>query len=211
VLENINKYYSSLESFNIAVNYTMYRGYTGNDATESYAGSIYKDGEISGMKVLKSKAWVFPNAQLSIDTANKKLYYTKTKRGGIKNSPIDTKTFSTYYKESNTEVKGDVLRYEMVLKDNRIPSPYRKIVLYINTKTYQLEKQAFFFANKMPFVDKEGNHINDFGRLEIAFETNKKSEATPKLSDFLVIKNNTIQLASSFKSYTLIDQTKYTN
>lgn len=209
VLEKINDYYSTNKHYNIEVSYKMYRGYTGENITESYTGNLYKDGNITSMEALNAEIWIFPNAQLTIDTANKSIYYTKTAIGAIQNSPIDTKTFSRFYKEKASETKGNTLRYEMVLKNIQIPSPYSKIVLWVNATTYELEAQELFFANKLPFVDEAGNRVNDYGRLKILFQSSKNAKQTLKLSDIITIKNNTVQLASRFNSFTLIDQTKH--
>ena len=208
-LAKIETYYKTAKSFSIQVKYNMYKGHTGNHLTESYEGTMTKNGAVSQIKILGSEILQFPEAQLTINKDNKTLVYNEISGESLKKSPLDVSTFLKYYKETSTKVSGNMLIHEMVLKNNQMPIPYSKIVIYINKANYQLVKQELYLSTKVPFVDEKGKDTKDVARMEISFKYNKKSMTkTPRLKDYVQLEpNKKVRLTQAYAAYTIIAPT----
>ncbi|MEP1490173.1 MAG: hypothetical protein ABJK28_17270 [Algibacter sp.] len=208
-LTKIESYYKSLSEFNFEVEYKMYKGYEGNHITESYKGTMYKNGDVSQIKILGSEIIQFSDTQLTITNDNKTLIYNKISEDVIHKSPMDVSSFLKFYKETNTEIKGNVLIHEMVIKNAQIPMPYNKIKVYVNKETSEIERQVLYLATKVPFVDENGKEAPDVGRMEISFKKNPKSVSkVPELNDYVILDSqNNVRLAKAFTAYTIINQT----
>ena len=210
VLSNVEAYYKTKEVIDLEVEYKMYRGYTGDNLTESYTGFLYKNGEVLQMKILGSEIVQFPQAQITIDQENKTLYYNKVTDDKPQNSPLDMSAFLTFYKEGSTRITGNNIIIELIKKNAKIPISYNKIILTVNKESYALEKQELYLATKVPFVDNEGNDMEDVGRIKVTFKTNPTpANKKLKLEDYVVLeRNNKVLLAKPYKEYSIIDQTK---
>ncbi|PKP12509.1 MAG: hypothetical protein CVU08_10145 [Bacteroidetes bacterium HGW-Bacteroidetes-3] len=206
-IDKIEAYYKTVNPLNLELTYTMYKGVTGNQITESYKGSIYKNKTISSMKVLGSEVLQFSEVQLLIDNEQKTVIYKKNEHHFLEKSPLDMSSFLAYYKEASAVIKEHHLVYEMILKNISIPVPYNRIVLYINMDTYAIEKQELYLSNKVPFFDKEGKQTDDIGRMEITFQSSSNPiKDAPKLQDYVLLKPE-LQLVQRYANYTIIDQT----
>ena len=204
----IENYYKTVKKFNFQIEYKMFRGYSGNEVTESYKGSIYRYGDISQIKILGSEILQFPEAQLTINSENKTIRYNKISKDVIQKSPVDVSTFLKFYKETSAKISGNILIYEMVLKNAQIPIPYNKIIIHVNKDTFEIEKQIFYFATKVPFVDESGDETLDSARMEISFKQNSfTTQKVPKLNDYVFVEGNNVRLAKAYQTYTIIDQT----
>lgn len=208
-LAKVETYYKSLNEFDFEVEYKMYKGYTGNHITESYKGSMCKKEDVSQINILGSEIIQFPDTQLIIDNENKTLIYKKISEDVMQKTPMDVSAFLKFYKETNTQISGNVLIHEMEIKNVQIPIPYNKIIVHVNKDTYKIEKQVLYLATKVPFVDENGKETPDLGRMEINFEQNSKSlKKTPKLNDYVFLdSNNKVHLAQAYNRYTIINQT----
>ncbi|MDO5981449.1 hypothetical protein [Flavivirga spongiicola] len=204
-LAKVETYYKTAKTFNLQVKYNMYKGHTGNHLTESYEGTMTKNGAVSQIKILGSEIIQFPNAQLTINKANKTLVYNEISGKGLKKSPLDVSTFLNYYKETSTKVSGNMLVHEMVLKNNQMPIPYNKIVIYINKANHQLVKQELYLSTKVPFVDDNGKDTEDVARMEISFKHNKKTMAkAPRLKDYVLLEpNKKVRPTQAYAAYTI--------
>lgn len=208
ILDQVNTYYETNQNYNLEATYTMFRGYTGQNITEQYTGLLYKDSTLTRMQVLNSEVLLFSEALITVDRSNTTIYYSDNVIDMIPGNPIQVTAITQLYKEDKVSTIDNTIRYEMIPKTSLIPNPYNKIVLVIDSKTYQLKKQEFYFANKLPFVEKQNKHISDFGRMEITYKERLQIPEKLKLSDILTIKDNNIQLASSYKAFKLVDRTK---
>lgn len=208
-LAKVETYYKALETFHFDMVYNMYRGYSGENLTESYSGTVSKQGGVSQIQILGSEIIQFSNKQIVLNKADKTLTLRNVNAEAMQQSPMDISKFLKFYKASNTKVSGNYLVHEMVLKNSNIPMPYSKIVVYVNKTNYSLEKQILYMATKMPFTDANGKQTPDAGRLEVTFKQNVSgNKPTPKLSDYLRCEpEDTCRLANNYKTYTLIDQT----
>ena len=206
-LKKVETYYKSLKAFDFQMKYTMYKGYTGNHVTESYEGTMCKNGAVSQIKILGSEIVQFPDVQLILNKENKTLQYNKTSNHVNQKSPVDVSAFLNFYKETVTDIKDDTIIHEMVLKNTQVPIPYSKIVIYVNKNTYEIEKQILYLATKVPFVDEDGKETPDVGRMEISFKRNSSTHKAPRLNDYVLIHSDKVSLTKAYQDYTIIDQT----
>ena len=206
-LSKVETYYQTVNEYSLQVEYKMYRGYSGNEVTESYKGFMSKFGDISQTEILGSQILQFPEAQLVIDSKNKTLTYRKTSRDVAQKLPMDISTFLKFYEETATNIKGNILIYEMKLKNSQIPLPYNRLLIHVNKDTYEIEKQVLFFATKVPFVDESGKETLDSARMEITLKNNSIKQRVPRLNDFVVVEDRKPHLTKAYQAYTIIDQT----
>jgi len=207
ILNKVFDYYKTAESYSYNCTYNMYRGFTGNIITESYKGTIFKDGNISRITALNSEILSYPNAQLTISNDSKLIIYIKKRVDFVEKSPVDISLFLKYFEGNIVSQENNIIKYEMTLTKNNFQIPYQKVVFYINKTNYSLIRQELFFATKLPFKNAEGESVNDFGRMEIIFSPNNHSlKNIKKIEDFLIIEKDTIKLTKAYQNYQLIDQ-----
>ncbi|WP_428741887.1 hypothetical protein [Tenacibaculum sp.] len=206
-LEKVEAYYKTTKTFNLEVEYAMYRGYTGSYQTESYKGSMYKNGDVTQIKILGSEILQFPKVQLTINDENKTLVYNPITDKSMQKSLLDIASFLKFYKEASTKVSGNTIIHELVVKNTQLPIPYNKIILHVNKNNYSIQKQILYLSTKVPFVDEAGKDIEDVGRMVITFKTSPVSIKAPQLQDYVVLEpNKKPHLAKAYAAYTIIDQ-----
>lgn len=207
ILKKVETYYKSIEVLDIEMEYKMYKGFTGNHITESYTGTMYKNGDIMKVKILGSEIVKLPDAKIIVNNNDKTVMYNKIKENTIMGSPVDMSSFLKYYKESNIQYLGNTIVQEMVQKHLQMPLPYNKIVLYIDKTSYQIKKQELYLSTKVPFVDEKGKGVPDFARMEISFKANPKPTIkVPNIKDYVFVSSsNNIKLSHNYANYTIID------
>ena len=209
-LSKVSAYYKAQAILNLEMEYKMFMGYDGKQPTESYKGTLYKNGEVTQVKILGSEVLHFPQAQIAISEENKTLFYNKIDQPTEQNLPTEVASFLKFYEATSLNHEGNILIVELKKKPNPLTIPYSKITLYINQNSYAIDKEVMFLATKVPFVDKDGKDVEDVGRIEVTFSSVfSSSEKMPKLEDYVILgPNNQVELAKAFKDYTILDQTK---
>ncbi|MFI0428879.1 hypothetical protein [Mariniflexile sp. HMF6888] len=206
-LAKVEAFYKTTKVFNLDVEYAMYKGYTGTHLTESYKGSMYKNGAVTQIKILGSEILQFPKAQLTLNEENKTMVYSPITEKTLQKSPLDMSSFLKFYKEVSSEVSGNTIIYELVVKNKQLPIPYNKIILHVNKDNYSIKKQVLYLSTKVPFVDENGEDTEDVGRMVITFKTNPTVVKVPKLQDYVILESNKKpRLVKAYTSYNLIDQ-----
>lgn len=207
VLEKLQRAYTKQSGYDIKMTYTMYRGYKGNEVTEKYNGTLYKNGDTFIMKALDMEALQFPEGQLRIDHKSKNIYYTK-QSGKIEN-PTDISKILQFYKPVSLVNRQGINIIEMDIKSRQLPIPFQKVILHIHKEKNTLLKQELYFAQKMPFITTAGKEEYDAARVEIELKDNTdgKPIRQKKLSDYVIRQGNQLILADIYNTYTLIDQT----
>lgn len=212
VLEKTTDYYSNIKEYQIDMTFTMYRGITGDNITESYMGSVQKTKTCTVNTVLGVEVYQFPDVKLVVDTAKKNIIYSKS---GASNGsgPIEIESLLNYYDKTKLNDGGKEWICEMVSTQKTFNQlPYGKVVLYINKKNYSVSKQVLYFSSLIPFKSKSGNEMEqDYGRLTIDLKNQPgKRETKNKLSDFIITSvDGKINVHKDYASYELINQTDY--
>jgi hypothetical protein len=208
LLEKVNNYYKTVQFYNVESTYNMYRGFTGKSVTESYKGTMYKNGQVSVVKVLGQGIIMFENVQLIVNDADKTITYTKNDAESVQKNLIDVDKLSKYYDFTSIKDDKKVIIYEMTLKNKDLPLPYSKLIFHINKTDNSLVKQELFFATKLPFKNKDGEMSNDNGRMEIIYNPSNTPIKNIKLEDYITTDSkDRIHLSKAYKNYQLIDQT----
>ena len=208
LLDKVAAFYENSSAYQVELTYNMHRGLTGNNITESYKGSIIKNGSFLKMELLDSEILQFKEAQLIIDNSAKQVLYID-KSTGLDNSPLNISAYLDYYTKTVVTNKGNIIVCEMVPQEISGQLPYGKVVLYINKDTYSLEKQELFFSNLIPFKNENNEDVNDYGRLVIELKHQKLNEdqKTYKLSDYISISSgDEASLTGKYSGYNLIKQ-----
>ncbi len=205
ILQKVEAHYKARNTFNYSMTYNMYRGYTGTDIVENYTGTIQKKGDVVLVHVLGNEVVQFPEHHIVLNKKEKTLVYTTNQQ--IQTAPVDISRFLQFYKIVKTKEEGGILVYELLLKDTPLPIPHKKIDLYINKNTLEIDKQILYLGTKVPFKDSNGAKVLDVGRIEIMVKPNTKDVMVkPKLEDYIELDaSSKVRLAQNYKTYTLID------
>lgn len=213
ILDKSTKFYEAKNQYNIDMKFTMHRGISRDNPTESYNGNMQRKGTYIKNVVLTTTVYQFNNIKIIVDESTKTIVYEKMDVDNVQNDPLDLSAFLKQYKKSQVLDNGDEWICEMVsTQKNFVQTPYGKVLIHVAKNDYEIKKQILFFSNRIPFKTKEGTRTEpDFGRLVIDFSYHNESEIEQKVLDDFIIKsaNNSIQLKEDYKSYQLIDQTKY--
>lgn len=210
ILAKVTERYEQEEKYQIKVTYTMYRGFTGDNVTESYHGTMRKIRDFSDFEVLGRSIVQFPKIQLIIDQKKKVITYTEKKTADHQNSPLQVIDFLKTYDNTKVTEKGNMLLCEMMSSAKNVQLSYSKVVLYIDETSYEIKKQELFFANVIPFVNKEKNKREmDVARLIITMDSQPDvAIKKPTISQFIVKKaDGKLETALTYKNYQLINQT----
>ncbi|GAA3591166.1 hypothetical protein Q4Q39_15830 [Flavivirga amylovorans] len=213
LLNKVSNFYLNKNQYHIDMTFTMYRGITGNEATESYTGTMEKNDKYNKNSILGTLVYRFPEAQLIVDNNQKRVIYNDLDTSEMQNYPVDLSAYMKYYDKSQILEEGNQWVCELVVSQNTFSElPYGKVLLYINKNDYSITKQVLFFSNLIPFQGKEASDIEqDYGRLHIDLSYNFNKEIEKKELAYFITKtaNSKIQLQKDFASYQLIDQTEY--
>lgn len=206
VLADFEKNYTTNDSYDLALVYTMYKGFTGHKITEQYKGSLYKEGTTFRMTAMENEVVQFDKKQLNIDHQTKQIYI-RNKVKEVEN-PTHIVRLLQYYAPVTMQTKGDRYIIEMAIKNSQLPLPFQKMRLHIHKETKILLKQTLFFAQKQAFVTTDGNEL-DTARLEIEIEEQalEKRVSPITLSDYVITENSGYIAADNYKNYNIIDQT----
>lgn len=215
VLDKASHLYLSKKEYLVDMTFTMYRGVSGNNITETYKGTMAKKGAYTKNEVLDTKIYIFPEANITIDEKQKILNYTPLKTNPQQKTPIDLSVFLEYFKQNKLQDSGKEWICEMVSEANMFSQiPYGKVLIHINKSDYRITKQVLYFSRLIPFQKENSSDIEqDYGRLVIDLKHNwNPSIEEKKIEDFLVVKpNHKVQLHTAYATYQLVDQTEYNN
>lgn len=213
VLDKSMQFYAMKDQYHIDMKFTMHRGLSGENPTESYEGSMQKKGEYIKNTALSTIVHQFQSAKVVIDESTKTMFYEKLEADAIQNAPINLNAFLEQYKKSQVHDNGSEWICEMVAETNNfVQTPYGKVMIYVDKDNFEIKKQVLFFTNRVPFNIENGSGTEpDFGRLVINLKYRDDIEIQPKqLKEFLVNDTgNALKLQEEYASYKLIDQTEY--
>ncbi len=208
LLQKANGFYTDTGSYEIAMTYTMYRGLTGNRATESYKGTVQKQDRYSKTTMVGSDVINYGKEVLLVDHRDKLISYQKNSGRHHSYSPVHLDGFLLNFKKTQLIDKGNYWICEMSNTQKVTQIPYGKVHFYVDKDTFTITRQVLFFNNKVPFKGKDGEREMDFGRLQVDLEhrLDVKIVKVP-LGDFIVEdQNGKIALQKAYKSYTYIAQ-----
>ena len=211
VLDKVTQFYKGEDSYRIEMTFSMMRGITGNTITESYKGTMEKNGSYGRNLFLETEIHRFPNAQLAIDTKNRVV--TLSDLGPEQNSPAEVASLLDYYTKSQL-IDGGSGEWvcELVSEGNGFSQlPYGKIEVYVDKENFSVAKQVLYFSNLVPFADGEsGSTVQDYGRLVIEMEHELNADiAIRRLKDFIAEKaDQDRKLIGQYMNFQLIDKTK---
>jgi len=206
LLQKIVKKYKETPSYEIGVTYTMLRGLTGNHSTETYTGTVQKQGTTNVFSAMGSEIIQTPGLKLVIDHAHKQIRYTHQKETSLQGSPVDISGFLTYFKVAGVEEKNNQWVCELLRTENQMQLPYAKVILYIDKDTHYLNQQELLLANLVPFKEGNGSKM-DYGRLLITLDHTKNPDnKIVQLSDYVLQEKDKLQTTEKYQDYTLIQQ-----
>ena len=208
VLEKVSSYYEKLNTYEIAMTYSMYKGLTGEKITEQYEGTLSRKGALRNLNILGSEMISDGQKQLVVDHASKQMAYFDQGGNAQHENMLDLTYLLETFSHNQLRQEGKYLICELLPSSGAIQSPYGKIELYINSANYSIEKQVFYFANLIPFKNDDGlGSVSDYGRLIVSFE--QKTLSANRIHDFdhyLSRSGSNLTVSSSYQQYQLINQ-----
>ena len=187
VLTKVATLYKDTPSYAMEMEYTMFRGLTGENITESYSGAVTKISGVYHYSIMGAEIIQWPTEKIVIDSNQKMMVYSKEIATDPTTSiPGDISNLLHYYKENAARIEGDHLICELVAKNSVNPLPYGKIIITANKDNYNLIQQELFFSRQLPFKDGDAM-VADFGRLQI----NMSPMQSPKDTSEFIVQNYT--------------------
>ncbi len=206
LLQQIVKAYKETPSYEIGVTYTMLRGLTGNNSTETYTGELIKQENINRFTAMNSEMIQTPGVKIVVDHSHKQIRYTYKQGPSLEGSPVDISSFMTYFEVADIREENNQWVCELIRNKKEVQLPYAKVVLYIDKNTQFLNKQELVFATLLPFKEGNGSKM-DYGRLMIELHHKKDSGVKAlQLSDYVIPHNDKLETVEKYQDYSLIEQ-----
>lgn len=209
IIKKSHDMYTNLDRYSFETNYKSFGSYDDTEVLENYNGKmIRKDKQV----YLRTNNTIFLNSQ----DKNLKIYgdekvieaYKAVKQDAIKQSPIFITEMLKQYKHKDFE--ESTKHFICTLQAGYITQmPYGKIIIYINKKTYAIEKQIFYMLAKLPYVsNKTGERKTGNPRIEIelkSFKTtiNNQELNQINLSNYVKTSGSKLLAVGEFKDFTI--------
>nr|WP_299384836.1 hypothetical protein [Allomuricauda sp.] len=213
VLNKVTQFYKSTSNYSVEMEFSMLRGLSGNKITESYTASMERNGDYLKNEISGTSVFVFPEGQIIMDNNTKKITYSKAVNLANLTATFDMGLFLQHYKKSQLLDKGNHWICEMVTTHRNFSQlPYSKIELHINKEDYSISKQVLYFANLVPFHNKQSKTTEqDYGRMmiQLSHDFDAKVERR-EMSDFVtVLPNKELRLQAAYNNYQLVKETQH--
>jgi len=208
LLERASAYYIETPSYQVKTQYKMLKGLDGKEATESYDGYIIKNNDDYQVKIGNNLMLLNASNQLSIDH-DQKIMLIKKAQKNVSNTTVNVQQLLESYQEASVKKEKNYYKCELLPKKGQPNIAYAKIILWIDSSSYELQRQEMYFSSQLPFRLEDGNVVMDFGRMMVEMSTQQE---TLKMDawDVYIKKNSngSFEVTDAYSNYKLIDETK---
>nr|WP_143404147.1 hypothetical protein [Gaetbulibacter sp. 4G1] len=205
LLKSVESKHKNLEAFHTQVVYSMFNN-NSDTASESYTGYILKKEGVIYIKLLGAEVLQFPEVHILVDNDSKILTCSKSVNSNEQDTPLDVSKFLKLYTIASETTIKNTLILNMNLNKAAIHIPYKKISLFINKNTLEIEKQVLYFSGEFDSTNIKQTPEKT-SRLEVVFK-GIAIEPPPKLERYVTITSDKkITPSTVFAGYKIIDQT----
>lgn len=205
VLKKASERYEKEDYMTFNTQYTLFLDYTTKNPHEQYKGMVLKKGKTSYFKIKDTEFVSFNDYGLKINHEKKAALIEKG-RQQIEQSPLSIDSYLKGFKIVMKESSPDYYICELT-PDKISQLMIAKIILYIKKSDYSINKQQFYFLEKMESEDKTGKVVQTTPRLEVVFSPRTKNakgdDMLLKKENYFTLKNNQPVLAKRLSKYQL--------
>lgn len=190
------------------MSYNLFLDYNSKKVYEHYKGYFLKMGKSTYIRIKNTEFVTFEdNKGLKINHDEKAIQFMSDRNPGINESPLE---LTSYLKSFPTRtLSSDATYFICELKPNKISQiMFSKIILYINKNDYRIEKQLFYFVEKMEGKTPDGKTVYTIPRLEIVYSPRKRDAKNDrsliKKGSYFTETKTEIKLVKKLSPYKLI-------
>ncbi|MEW4923130.1 hypothetical protein [Algibacter sp. 2305UL17-15] len=208
IFEKVKNNYETKNFYSFNIKYQLFKSANATVVEEFYTGKIIKNEAKYYSKINNTEFIQIEDIHLKINHDEKAMLYLKQPVSSY-NSLIELASFLKFFEQTNIELKQDTYVCELVSKNITV-LPYSKVIVYIDAKTYCINKQVLFLLNQQNFEDDKGNIIASNPRLEIIFSPvnhNPISGEKFVLSKYVSLIDGNIKPSKHLKGYQIINTT----
>ena len=209
IIKKSHDMYANLQRFRFEADYKSFGSYDDTEILENYNGKMIRDNKQVYLRINNT---IFLNSQ----GKNLKIYgdekvieaYKEVKQDVIEQSPIFITEMLNHYKHKDFEETSG--HFICTLQTGYLTQmPYGKIVIYVNKKTYAIERQIFYMLAKLPYVsNKTGERKIGNPRIEIELKNFKTTISDQELnqislSNYVKTSGSKLTTVGEFKDFTI--------
>jgi hypothetical protein len=207
-LEKVRYNYEDVESFEVYMNYMLFKGFNSDTVLSEYNSVFYKKGDNSYRKINDTQIVVVDGIELNIDHVQKLM---------ILSTPRDLSAFDFNLKNTLKQCdkvivgsrNGNIL-ITMIIKD-KIDLPFGKMELEIDKKHF-IKEVVIYYNTKTNFAGSYFDQDYDFPKLVVqynGFKTKwKDKENLLQLKNYISVTESGIFGAGIHSSYQILDYRK---
>ncbi len=203
-LEKINANYNSLKSFEIMLNYKLYKGHNGTDLRDEYESKLSMAGSRRHRKIYAEEVITTETKSLVLNHELKTIQVLP----GVKAKLFD-QDLSTIVRQCAaikiTDTNNGKLLSITFKKFSSVQ--YAKIDVLIDAN-YWVKKMTLFYATQMNYSRDHFHPDMDYARLEVDYSKIKKnwkdSEGLTKLSNYVIKEGSIYNVSGQYKNYEII-------
>ena len=204
LLTEAQRLYEQTPDYVLHMEYTMYQGAKGKETLISYPGELVKDGANYYSKIHNTETFILGQEYLKINHDQKRGYYAISEQQTTENPTVNIASFLVYFKDK--VLKETDTHYICVLNATGVTVlPYGKAEIYIDKTSGHITQQVLHYLSKQKFVDKQGNTVWDYPRLQIdftGFETTiDPYKAKFNLAEYIEVTSKKIIPKNSLQGY----------
>lgn len=206
LLQKVRKNYEKVESFEMELTYSLFKGHAGNTPVETYKSTYNKTKESYYRNVLKNEFIDHPEYSILIDHANRQVLLSKPNLGA---SPIiDLKKVLSYCAKIETQqLENGLTQLQVEIKNNN-DIPFSKIVYQID-KEHWIKEVTLYYVTETNFSGSYFEKDLALPKLKVEYKklSNKwkDKEKRTELATYIQQETSIPKLEEKYKGYTLVD------
>lgn len=203
VLVKTEAFYKNTQSYSIETKYEYFETQNASQPLETLEGFIFKNNTNYFSKIGTTDFVYIQDVFLKLDHAEKAVIYSKSEG---KNSflPIELSSMVAHFESIVATSNKNEIVFDLSFK-KELSIPYTKMVLLVNSKTFEINRQELYFKEnqKFPWTYNSEKPINE-AKMIITLTPSNKNYPVSLLSLSNYISNSkTLKLSQKFDSYKL--------
>jgi len=202
--EKINANYSNLKSFELTLNYKLFKGYSGVDLRDEYQSVLRMDGKNSHRKLYQDEIVTTPEHTLVLNHNLRTIQIMPPVEEGV--FDLDVQSSIDQCQDIRVEKIAGGEQIQLILKKESTVD-YARIDVEID-ENYWVSKITLYYSNQMNFSQDYFNPEVALPRLVIEYQELKKKwkdkVGISSMSTYLIKNGETYAPAKNYEGYEII-------
>lgn len=202
IFQKVSEAYTNPERISLNFSYKLYTTYKSPIVSEQYIGYYFKTKTESYMKIHNTEFMQAKGISLKVNHDQKAMLVGKNSAEIAAATPTNISGYLKYFKTKNLSSDGNnwICTLETSLYTQL---PYGKIVVYVNKRTYKIEKQILYLLDKASYKNKNGIIKQDYPRLEITI-SDRNSFDVFNINTFITMHGQNYLPSKKYSNYKLL-------